>query len=198
MPDVARTQSMGFSIRRAGLADIPAIARITQEGPQPEGIEPAVMTRATRLLLAHVAFEHGALWVEKVDDGPVIRAVIAIPAGQLPMRQSALRQVTRELGRPATATPVAGFSQHLVDELTSVESLWLLIEISKASQNQLGDPALLGTALQWARAHGEPAGSPVMVLTDTIPERAAAESLGFVERRSGGRSWPWWLGVYPA
>jgi hypothetical protein len=37
-----------------------------------------------------------------------------------------------------------------------------------------------------------------MVLTDTIPERAAAESLGFVERRSGGRSWPWWLGVYPA
>jgi hypothetical protein len=35
----------------------------------------------------------------------------------------------------------------------------------------------------------------VMVLTDTMPERRAAENLGFVERRTWGRRWPWWLGV---
>ncbi len=36
------------STRMAGLMDIPAIARITQEGPQAAGIEPEVMSRGTR------------------------------------------------------------------------------------------------------------------------------------------------------
>lgn len=178
----------------AGLADIPAIARITREGPQPAGIEPAVMSRATRLLLTHVAFEHGALWVEQVDDGPIIRAVTAIPAAQLPQHY-VLRDVIRELGRPAThpPTPVVGYDQVLLAELKSVRPAWLLIAISKASQNRMGDPALLRAALQWARSHSEPARDPVMVLTDTVPEREAAERLGFVEHRTWDRRW--WLGV---
>jgi hypothetical protein len=69
----------------------------------------------------------------------------------------------------------------------------LLIEVSKASQNPAGDPGLHGAALAWARE--QPASDPVMVLTDTIPERRAAESLGFVECHTWGRRWPWWLGV---
>jgi hypothetical protein len=197
MPDVVPTSSARSSIRLAGLADIPAIARITQEGPPPAGIEPAAMSRATRLLLTHVAFEHGALWVEQVDDGPVIRAATAIPAGHLSSQHSMLRNVIRQLGRPATPPPVPvfGFGEVLLAELKSVRPLWLLIEISKASQNRMGDPALLGAALQWSREHSEPARDPVMVLTDTMPERRAAESLGFVERRTWGLPWPWWLGV---
>lgn len=187
----------GTSIRLAGLADIPAIARITREGPQPAGIEPAAMSRATRLLLTHVAFEHGAMWVEQVDDGPITRAATAIPVRQLSPQHSALRNVIRQLGRPAVPPPVPvfGFGEVLLAELKSVEPVWLLIEISKASQNPMGDPALLRAALDWARAHSEPARDPVMVLTDTMPERRAAEILGFVERRTWGRRWPWWLGV---
>jgi hypothetical protein len=196
-PDVVPTLTARSSICMAGLADIPAIARITREGPQPAGIEPAVMSRTTRLLLTHVAFEHGALWVERVDDGPIIRAVTAIPAVQLSAQPSVLRDVIRRLGRPVASPPVPvfGFGEVLIAELKSVKPVWLLIEISKASQNLMGDPALLGAALQWAREHSEPARDPVMVLTDTMPERRAAESLGFVERRTWGRRWPWWLGV---
>jgi hypothetical protein len=179
------------------LADVPAIARITGEGPAPVGIEPAVMSRATRLLLTHVAFEHGALWVEQVDGGPISRAVTAIPAGRL--QHSVLRDVIRQVGRPATPPPMPvfgfGFGEVLLAEVKAVKPVWLLIEISKASQNQLGDPGLLGVALVWAREHSEPERDPVMVLTDTIPERRAAQSLGFVERRTWGRHWPWWLGV---
>ena len=186
-----------LSIRPAGLADIPAIARITQEGPQPSVIETSVMSRATRLLLTHVAFEHGALWVEQPDEGPIARAVTAIPAGELLSQHSVLRDVIRRLGRPVAPPPVPvfGFGEVLLAELKLVRPVWLLTEISKPSQNVSGDPALLGTALRWAREHSEAAGEPVMVLTDTMPERRAAESLGFVERRTWGRRWPWWVGV---
>lgn len=159
------------------------------------GIEPAAMSRATRLLLTHVAFEHGALWVEQVDGGSICRAVTALPAERL--KHSGLRDVIRQIGRPALppAVPVFGFGEVLLAEVKSVKPGWLLIEISKASQNPAGDPGLLGAALAWAREQSEPASEPVMVLTDTIPERRAAESLGFVERRTWGRRWPWWLGV---
>src|ERR1035437_9748778 len=68
-PDLVPIPSGQPCIRRAGLADVPAIARITGEGPAPVGIEPAVMSRATRLLLTHVALEHGALSVEQVVGG---------------------------------------------------------------------------------------------------------------------------------
>src|SRR5450631_1603106 len=197
--DLRASRIAGPSVRMAGLADIPAIARITQEGPQPELIEPAVMSRATRLLLTHVAFEHGALWVEQVGDGPITRAVTAIPAGELLSPHSMLRDVIRRLGRPAAPPPVPvfGFGEVLLAELKLVRPAWLLIEVSKPSQNPLGSPALLEAALVWARESSEPAPAPVMVLTDTMPERRAAESLGFVERRTWGRRWPWWLGVAP-
>jgi hypothetical protein len=199
MHEVIQPQSARSSIRLAGLADIPAIARITREGPQPLGVEPAAMWRTTRLLLTHVAFEHGSLWVEQANDGPITRAVTAIPAGQVSAQQSQLRNVIRQLGRPAAPPPVPvfGFGEVLLAELRSVKPAWLLIEISKSSQNPLGDPALLEAALHWAHENSEPARDPVMVLTDTMPERRAAESLGFVERRTWGRRWPWWLGVAP-
>lgn len=195
--DVVSTSPTRSAVRLAGLEDIPAIARITQEGPQPAGIAPAAMSRATRLLLTHVAFEHGALWVEQVGDGPIIRAAAAIPAGQLLAQQSKLRDVIRRLGRAAAPPPVPvfGLGEVLLAELRSVKAVWLLIEISKASKKPMGGPALLGVALHWVREHSEPDRDPVMVVTDTMSECRAAESLGFVERRMRGRHWPWWLGV---
>ena len=197
MPEPVQSPAEAPSIRMAGLADIPGIARITTEGPQPEVGDTAVMSTATRLLLTNVAFEHGALWLEEVDDGPVARAVIAVPAGELLSQHSLLRDAIRRLGRPAAPPPlpVFGFGEVLLAELKLVRPVWLLIEISKPSQNLTGDPALLDAALQWARGRSGAAGEPVMVLTDTMPERRAAERLGFVERRTWGRHWPWWLGV---
>jgi hypothetical protein len=183
------------SIRMAGLADIPAIERITQEGP-PAGIEPEVMSRATRLLLTLVAFEHGALWVEQAHDGSILRAVTAVPAGQLPPQRSLMRDVAQQLGVAAIPLPAAAkLGQAFLAELRAVEPAWVLIEISKRSSHRSGEPALLGVALEWARAQSDPERDPVMVLADSMPERAAAESLGFVERRTWGYGWPWWLGV---
>ena len=155
------------------------------------------MSRATRLLLTHVAFEHGAIWVEQLDNGPILRAVTAIPTRELTGPHSALHDVIRRLGRPTTPPPVPvfGFGEVLLAELKSVRPVWLLIEISRESQNLDGDPALLAASLKWAREGSESALDPVMVLADTMPERRAAESLGFVERRTWGRRWPWWLGV---
>ena len=95
LPDVVPTSPVPSSIRMAGLADIPGIERITREEPQPAGIEPAAMSRAKRLLLTHVAFEHGALWVEQVDDEPITRAAAAIPAGQLLAQHSAMHKIIR-------------------------------------------------------------------------------------------------------
>ena len=132
-----------------------------------------------------------------VDDEPIARAVTAIPAGELLSAHSGLREAIRRLGRPAAPPPVPvfGFGEVLLAEVKLVRPVWLLIEISKPSQNLTGDPALLGAALDWARGRSGASGDPVMVLTDTMPERRAAERLGFVERRTWGRRWPWWLGV---
>lgn len=96
----------------------------------------------------------------------------------------------------ATPPPAeTGFGQAFLAELKAVDPAWVLSEISKTSPHRLGDPALLGAALQWARPQSDSARDPVMVLADSVHERAAAESLGFVERRTWGRRWTWWLGV---
>lgn len=186
--------SSGSSIRMAGLADIPAIERITQEGP-PAGIAPEVMARATRLLLTLVAFEHGALWVEQASDGSIVRAVTAIPAEQLPPRRSLMRDVAQQLGVAVPLPAAAGLGRAFLAELKAVEPQWVLIEISKRTSHRNGDPALLRVALEWARTQSESDTAPVMVLADSMPERAAAQCLGFVERRTWGYGWPWWLGV---
>lgn len=187
------------TIRQAGLADVPAIARITQEGPPPEDIEPEVMSQATRVLLTLVAFEHGALWVEQAVDGAILRAVTAIPASQLPPRPAVLRDLAHELGiNPPHRSAAVGLGKALLAELTAIAPGWVLIELSKALPTRTADPALLGAALAWTRRQPRPMSAPVMVLADSFLEREAAVELGFVEHRAWGHGWPWWLGVAPA
>ncbi|RYV50426.1 hypothetical protein [Pengzhenrongella frigida] len=186
------------TIRKAGVSDIPAIARITQEGPPPEDIEPEMMSRATRVLLTLVALEHGALWVEQAADGSILRAVTAIPASQLPPRPAVMRDLAHELGM---LTPphrgAAELGKELLAALTAIAPGWVLIEISRAIPSRTADPALLGAALAWTRAQPVPGPAPVMVLADSFLEREAAVALGFVEHRTWGHGWPWWLGVAP-
>ena len=186
-------------IRLARLADIPAIARITQEGPPPEDIEPEVMSQATRMLLTLVAYEHGALWVEQATDGPILRAVIAIPAAELPPRPAVMRDLANEMGiLAAPHKAAAGLGKAFLAELAAISPAWVLIEISKAAPRRSADPALLGAALAWTRAQPAPDLAPVIVLADSFLEREAAVQLGFVEHRTWGHGWPWWLGVAPA
>ncbi|WP_407343770.1 hypothetical protein [Pengzhenrongella phosphoraccumulans] len=188
-------------IRLARLADIPAIARITQEGPPPEDIEPEVMSQATRMLLTLVAYEHGALWIEEVVDGPILRAVIAIPACELPPRPAVMRDLATEMGiLAAPHKAAAGLGKAFLAELAAIAPAWVLIEISKAAPRRTADPALLGAALAWTRAQPTPDATraPVIVLADSFLEREVAVQLGFLEHRTWGHGWPWWLGVAPA
>lgn len=136
--------------------------------------------------------------MEQVDDEPITRAAVAIPARQLLAQHSAMRNIIGQLGRSAAPAPVpffgSGFGVALLAELKSVKPVWLLIEIAKASQSRIGKPDLLGAAVLWTREHSPSGRNPVMVLTDRISERGAAESLGFVERWTCGGRRPWWLG----
>ena len=183
-------------IRMARVADIPAIARITEEGPQPVGVEPDVMSRAARLFLTHIAFEHGALWVAQAPNGQITRAVTVIPASRIPPQQSVLRDMSRQPGGQSTfAAAQAWFDATFLAELRSVEPEWVLSEISKSTPPQWGDPALLGAALGWARAQPRSGCVPDMVLADSSHERAAACSLGFVEHPPRGGACAWWIGV---
>lgn len=201
------------SIRLAGLTDIPAIARITQEGPQPTGVEPEMLARATRLVLTHLAFEHGSLWVQNGPDGSIARAVAAVPARAASRGHMLRRDIFPDLGDLAArprAVEVASRTEHadprvqqadpgggLRAALVSVAPSWILAEVSRASLNESGDPALLSAALRWTRGQIGTIPGPIVVLADTEPERAAAQWLGFVEPRGGAGGSAWWLGLDP-
>ena len=184
--------TLGRSIRQAGIEDIPAVARITQEGPLRTDVDPESAARSTRLLLTHVAFERGALWVEDGVDGRITRAVAVVPGGQHSPWETVGRVVAPDLARVPPG-PEAG--RALGTELAAVAPRWVLSEISQGSLEQPGPPALLGAALRWARAEPGWRHGPIAVVADTETERQAAESLGFTQRWTGGPPPGWWLGV---
>lgn len=196
--DLTTNPSPRASIRMAGIADITAIARITQEGPQPTDVEPEMLARTTRLVLTHLAFEHGSLWVENGPDGAIVRAVAAVPGLEVSrtelMRRDVVPQVTAHLQLPTFPAP-GQEHQGFRAAVSAVGPAWILAEISKASLNETGDPALLAAALAWTREQADRVPGPVVVLADTGPERAAAQRLGFVERRATNPRSDWWIGV---
>lgn len=180
-------------IRPAGLADIPPITRITQGGPQPPELELGARPLWTRLFLAQVVLEYGALWVEQAGAGQFVRAMIALPAGQLSLPGSGLGVAIRRLGEPPTARHAPGFSQELMGELTAVRPGWLLSEISRQAPRS-GDRDLLEVGLAWVHAQSA-AHEPVAVLAHWAHERTAAQGLGFVERRTWAEPLSLWLGA---
>lgn len=187
---------LGLSIRQAGIEDIPAVARITQEGPLRTDVDPESAARATRLLLTHVAFERGSLWVEEGADGRIARAVAVVPGGQLSPWETVGRVVAPDLARVAPVQPPGPeVGRVFRTELSAVAHRWVLSEISQGPLARPGPPALLEAALRWARAKPGSVNGPIAVVADTEAEREAAESLGFVERWNGGPPPGWWLGV---
>jgi hypothetical protein len=186
----------GLSIRMAGIEDIPAVARITQEGPLRTDADPEVAARATRLLLTHVAFERGALWVEHATDGRIARAVAVVPGARLSPWEPVGRVVAPDLARIAPVVPPGpDVGRVFRTELAAVAPRWVLSEISRGSLARPGPPTLLEAALRWARAQPGSGNGPIAVVADTEAERETAETLGFIERWKGDAPPGWWLGV---
>jgi len=77
----------GWSIRRAELVDVPAVARLLG-APAPTkwlgtvGLSDQTLTSATRLVLTHVALELGEFWVAADPDNHVRAAVVLLPPGR--------------------------------------------------------------------------------------------------------------------
>ncbi|CAN5440172.1 hypothetical protein BH11ACT1_BH11ACT1_01040 [soil metagenome] len=179
-------------IRQAAIEDIPAVARITHEGPLRTDLDPESAARATRLLLTHIAFERGALWVEDGADGRIARAVAVVPGGQMSPWETAGRVVAPDLARVAS---MADAGRPLRTDLAAVAPRWVLSEISAGPLERPGPPTLLAAALGWARAEPGWRHGPIAVVADTEAERWAAEQLGFTEAWTGGPPPGWWLGV---
>lgn len=200
------------TIRLAGVEDIAAVARITQEGPPRPDVDPEVLARTTRLLLANIALERGSLWVEAAPDGRIARAVAAVPGTEksswlLPGRDAILRLEGLE-GRAMAAPVEAGAGRALLAELTAIGPCWVLSEISKVPVPPDRHTELLTAALRWADAQPRRGDGPVVVVADCEAERDAAVAAGFVERRSWGAAretvrdvaWDdagtgWWIGA---
>jgi len=78
--------SQPWSVRRAELIDVPAVARllgapVPAEWRSGTGLSDQALTSATRLILTHVALEHGEFWVAVDPSGPVRAAVVLLPPG---------------------------------------------------------------------------------------------------------------------
>lgn len=77
----------GWTVRRAELVDVPAVARLLG-APVPEtmpggfGLSDQMLTSATRLGLTHVALELGEFWVAVDRRNRVLAAVVLLPPGR--------------------------------------------------------------------------------------------------------------------
>ena len=188
-----------MTIRLAGIGDITAIARITHEGPPRSDLDPELVARTNRLLLTHVAFTEGALWVEHGPDGVITRAVAVIPGANVTPWQAIGRVVGPDLAAVAPMPPGdAEVGRALEAELVAAGPAWVMSEISRAPSPRQSQAALLGAALDWARreqaGHGGGDEGAVVVVADSEPEAQAARSLGFVELPGPGAHPGWWIG----
>ncbi|MCG2797537.1 MAG: hypothetical protein L6367_03250 [Cellulomonas sp.] len=187
------------TIRMAGIEDITVIARITQEGPQRSNLDPELVARTTRLLLTHVAFEHGALWVELGGDGRIARAVAVIPGTDVTPWTTLGRVVGSDL--PAT-TPQSPEETELgrafAAELTRAAPSWVLSEISRTEVDAAGRVALLEAALDWARRQCVEEPGSIALVADSQPEAQAAQDLGFIELHASDSEPGLWLGLAPS
>ena len=181
-------------IRRGGLRDVPAIARLATH-PRSGAAEPARIIQARRLLLAHVAFEHGALWVEHDLEGALTRAATAIPAGGDAISRPVLNGILRAFQPPALYATRS--EPDLDEDLAAIAAnapTWILAQMTATSDHQRGDDtALLATAVAWATR--DQAEATLVVLAAATNERIQAERLNFRECQQTRPRGDWWLGL---
>jgi hypothetical protein len=76
-----------WTVRRAELIDVPAVARLLgaptpAEWPGAAGLSDRTLTSATRLVLTHVALDFGEFWVAVDRQNRIRAAVVLLPPGR--------------------------------------------------------------------------------------------------------------------
>ncbi len=183
-------------VLQAGLADIPAIARLAKDAAP--GPEPATVARARRLLLAHVAFEHGALFVQHDAAGVLHAAVSVIPGGTDTISRAVMSGILRTFENVLTGDQTSLRDRDEVRAaLQAAHPAWIISPIAAATAGaESGGGKLLTTAVRWASDHSAPS-SPLAVLADCETDRETAEWMGFIEHRISRLRSPWWFAIRP-
>jgi hypothetical protein len=169
-----------WTVRRAQLIDIPAVARMLR-GPAladwqlPGGVSEDDLTSATRLMLTHVGLEHGEFWVAD-EDGRIRAAVVifppTVPSGGFGTKAALEGALKLHLGLPPGLPDATDITQ--LAELTGAPEMhWLLMPLhAPADDEVLGD--LLAAALPVV----DETGMPVMCLEQGAPA-APIQAAGF-------------------
>ena len=135
MEESRPSQAWEWTVRRATLVDVPAVARLLGD-PTPAdwrvktALPDQTLTSATRLVLTHVALDLGAFWVA-VDPGNRVRAaVVLLPPGH---RQDQILDVALrvDLGLLPRALP----QPVTLDEVP--EQHWLLLPAASPDDEQV-------------------------------------------------------------
>lgn len=173
--------SRAWTVRRAGLVDIPAVSRMLLQAPSladwqlPGGVSDKDLTTATRLMLTHVGLEHGEFWVAD-EDGRVTAAVVifppTVPAGGFGTGQALEGALKLELGL------IPGLPDETdITELAALAGApdmhWLLMPLHAPA-----DDEVLADLLEAALPVVDETGMPVMCLEQGAPA-AAIEAAGF-------------------
>ncbi|HST84796.1 MAG TPA: hypothetical protein VLL08_23865 [Kineosporiaceae bacterium] len=135
MEEPGSPRPLGWTIRRAELIDVPAVARllgapIPAEWPGRAELSDQTLTSATRLVLTHVALELGEFWVAVERGNRVRAAVVLLPPGRKggEMMDVAVRLelglLPRNLPQPATMAGVP-------------EQYWLLLPAAAPDDDQV-------------------------------------------------------------
>lgn len=169
-----------WTVRRAELIDVPAVARLLgartpTEWPGAAGLSNRTLTSATRLVLTHVALDLGEFWVAVNRQDQVRAAVVLLPPGHRSgqIMDTALRL---ELG----LLPVKRPAPLVLPDVP--EERWLLLPATAPD----GEPMLrdlIDAALPAIDADGR----PVLSLQSGVPPRVLFE-VGFQTLPSPVRS----------
>jgi hypothetical protein len=165
-----------WTVRRARLVDVPAVARLlgvphaTAAHPM-AGSSAEAVTTATRLILTHVALDLGGFWVAVDDQDRVLAAVVLLPTGEAGQQRFRLA-LRLELGLLLPSGPEQPQIAGVPDDH------WLLLPVvGVGTQPLLADwmlAELLAELLAAALPAVDASGLPVLSLQPGQPSRALA------------------------
>lgn len=211
-----------WHVRRAGLVDVNAIARMIQhhrpfidldgdgvpdEVPNPEHAGPAA-----RLVLSHGALEHGEVWFARYTGTDAADAIAAVAVWMPPdaegLAADLYRVVARELDTPAVRDPepahaplrsMVGATAEMLRLMQVAQAERVLIMLSDDGQYAGAErTALLAALLAPVVAAQAEAGRDVLAVTVDPGQIADLLALGFVERgRTPLGAATLWLGALP-
>jgi hypothetical protein len=157
----------GWTVRRATLIDVPAVARMLKapalaDWPLPGGVTEDNMNSATRLMLTHIGLEFGEFWVAAEHDGRLRAAVVLLPPvvpGGPDEGQQRLEVALRvELGVVPGMPDLTDMAE--LAALVGVPDMhWLLMPLAAPD-----DDAVLTELLEVALPAVDDTGMPVMCL----------------------------------